>query len=223
MIDSIDNVRNEKRFEYVDKSLKMLKKADNIKFKTFDKYEDVYKWGEQFKEWENKLSSNQRDALKAYIDGNYDDINSFLRGKISNDLYFDYKLMRVLGNKCKYIHEALRGSIIPENVVVYRGATKSIFENKENPRLEDLIGTVIEDKGFVSTSMLPKSCWRTKEKPVIMTIKVPKGIKGAFIGPRLINNFKDEVELLLDKGQSMIVTNADYEGSQLMIDCEIIK
>jgi hypothetical protein len=81
-----------------------------------------------------------------------------------------------------------------------------------------MVGKVVEDKGFMSTSMLKNSSFNGDVK---MKINVPKGTNGAYVGE--ISHYPNEAELLLDKGQKMIITEASEDSiGRLILTCDVL-
>ena len=98
------------------------------------------------KEWSDTLSPSERSAIKDYTGTSYVNINAVLRGLESD---FD------AGNheRASLIHSALSQSSIPQSCTVYRGASLSSLGNYANATDEELIGNIISDDGFMSTSL----------------------------------------------------------------------
>ncbi len=64
-------------------------------------------------------------------------------------------------------------------MTLYRGTSKDMLGSLKNASPEELIGKVIEKKGFMSTRMIPEGQFGGD---LSLIIEAPSGIKGAFIG-----------------------------------------
>ena len=66
---------------------------------------------------------------------------------------------------------------------------------------EEMVGHVIRDAGFMSTTLKPENAFCGS---VQLEIEVPAGAKGAFIGA--ISCYPDEDEVLFDAQQRLVIT-----------------
>jgi NAD+--asparagine ADP-ribosyltransferase len=157
------------------------------------------------------LSVSEREAVTEYTGTNYKNINAVLRGKET----------AYTGQNAEFaenISSALKKANVPEDVVVYRGASKSALGELKDLSKEDMVGKVIEDKGFMSTSMLENSSFNGDVK---MKINVPKETNGAYVGEI---SYYPEAEMLLDKGQKMIITEAAEDSiGRLILTCDVLQ
>ncbi len=169
---------------------------------TYKKFENVIEadkeLSEQYSDWEKSLTKEEREALQAYTGDNYKNINQVLRGKES-----DY-----IGNNEQYaknIESALNKAEVPEDIITYRGTTPSVLGEIIDLSPEDMVGKILHDDAFVSTSVNPLIVeYGYSEKGVTFIIEIPKGTSGAYIAP-VSNVGLGEAELLLNKGQDMII------------------
>jgi hypothetical protein len=94
---------------------------------------------------------------------------------------------------------------------------------KENDG-KDLIGKILRDRAFISTSVL-QNC--AKAHTFTLKIKIPKGTKAIYIEP--ISAHPDERELLIDRGQRFVITNVILKDKEFITDkdnyiiqCELV-
>lgn len=80
------------------------------------------------------------------------------------------------------------------------------------------VGTIIQEKGFMSTSVNPKHSWSGDVK---MVIDVPAGAKGAPIMGMSSNPNEDEY--LFDMGAKMEITDASEAGDMLQVNCRMLE
>lgn len=162
---------------------------------------------ESGKAWSDSLSSNERNAVKDYTGTAYLNINSVLRGKESS---FD------AGNreKAKAIHSALSKSHLPQSCTVYRGASKEALGKYANLPDEALVGKIISDDGFMSTSLNSSDSFGGEVK---LEIDVPAGANGAYVG-HISRAGHYESEVLFDCGQVMQITGVkkDFFGNRVI-------
>ena len=166
-------------------------------FLNFFSKTDAETWAKNaFNSWKNALPADEVNAIWKYTgDECYENINAVLRG-----LEPAYE-----GNNARYVEllsQAINKTNLPENVVLYRGTTKAMLGDLKNLPVEQWVGKNISDKAFMSTSLLSEGAFN---KELNLIIKAPKGSKGAFIGE--MSQYPSEVEVLLNKGQQMIITD----------------
>lgn len=147
-------------------------------------------------DWANKLSDEEYAALYAYTGTAYQNINEVLRGIKSN--FEDCNHERAI-----QIHKALSRSRIPEECIVYRGASLSALGSYRNFSDEKLIGNIIYDNGFMSTSLNSGDAFGGE---VRLELTVPQGAHGAYVG-YLSQSGHYESEVLFDMGQMMRITD----------------
>lgn len=177
-------------------------------FKRFSDVESVKNFLNGYIKWMNTLSADQYLSLLEYTQSAYVNINAVLRGK-SAEFEGDNE------KHCKSLHEALNKSIIDRNIIVYRGMSRAALGPYASLNPKQLVGKVIKDKGFMSTTLLTNAI---PNDDIVLTIKVPNGTSGAPVS--IISSHKSETEVLLNKGQQMVITHVSDDGSK--IECEII-
>lgn len=165
------------------------------------------------------LSKSEIQALNKYSGFKSLYINSYLRGK---------KLMEFSKSKeeiqeiIKNIESAILKVSTPVNLIAYRGASiKKIFGQEiKNP--ERLLGKGIYDKGFMSVSLL-EDVAKKFSTDVVLKIKIPKGTNLAFMGA--ISFFEKEGEILLNKGQKLIITKITQgkKDNKYEFECELLE
>lgn len=151
--------------------------------------DEMHRWGvEHFKEWEQSLSPASKKAISQYQKTS--DVNYYLRtGQTAGNL--SENQTRDLVTK---LDAAIEKSKMPEDVIVYRGVPDEAAVGWK-------VGAVIQDKGYVSTSLSEK---QTKIYAVptlhstaaVMEIRVPKGSSGAYMG---VNKRSPDMEVLLPR------------------------
>ena len=157
-----------------------------------EKYDDlsVIAVGNQ---WAKSLTKEQYYAIHEYTDTAYSNINASLRGK-GNFLPGNLE-------KATEIHMALQDAKIPRSCTVYRGVTSDALGYLQNLTDEEMVGHVIRDGGFMSTTLKRESAFCGS---VQLEIDVPAGARGAFIGS--ISCYPDEDEVLFDAQRCLVIT-----------------
>lgn len=178
----------------------------------FTEKDPAWSWAEKhYDEWTRSLTAEEYEAVFAYSGPNYSNINAVLRGIES-----DY-----VGRNEEYVHfvsQALQKYPVPENIIVHRGTSLAAFGMLKDLPYEKWVGRTIPEQAFMSTSLVMEGSF---PMPVYMEILVPKGTPGAFIG--MISEYKQEVELLLDKGaQFRIHQVVQLENGRIKIIGEIV-
>ena len=158
------------------------------------------------------MTSAERQAIYDYTtDAYYPNINNVLRGIESS--YAPGNAARV-----EQITNALNKATIADDIVVYRGVGRDALGAFKDLPNNQLVGKVLEEKAFMSTSLVPEGCFA---KPITYVIKVPQGTKGAFI-ENLSMYGSQEVELLLNRGQKMVIQQVIEEGSNTKLVMELL-
>ena len=115
-------------------------------------------------------------------------------------------------------------------------ASRIRFAGGEMPSdLEDLVGMVMQEGGFMSTGSRKGKGFSSKD--VIMNIYAPKGTKAAYIEPisafgngagrswdgvEKFSSFSSEHETLFQRGTKMRITKVYKADGKVYIDCEVI-
>jgi hypothetical protein len=155
-------------------------------------------------QWREKLSDDEFYALKDYTreePNYYKNINKKLRGKA---LFFED------GNRerADLIHNALQKAEVPVSCTVYRGGPPEMLGKYRNITDDELVGKVLLDKGFMSTSTIKGSEFGGNVK---LEIYVPAGAKGAYLSSGISAVGQGEHELLFDKGCRMKIVSVSYD------------
>lgn len=151
--------------------------------------------------WTTSLTPNEKDAVTAYTGSWYAGLNKRLRAE--KDLLDDSEAARV-----KALDSAIAKSELKEAIAVRRFSGPELFgksydEDISFSELESLVGATITDKGYTSTTVLPKE--DSSFGDIAMHITVPPGKgRGAYVAP--ISKYKDEQEFLLARGSNFKVT-----------------
>lgn len=163
-----------------------------------------------YNKWAEKLSADDLRLLNTYTDNSYH-YNNLLRGVVTRELTPDESL------KINKLSKILCSVPLNEEIVLFRGTSKTFLGELAGLPPEKLVGKVLSDKGFLSTSILPNEALDFS-KGVFLVIKAPKGTKGAYLGE--YSSIAGEQEFLLDKGQKMLIKKAfqDKKGLTLFAD-----
>ncbi len=156
----------------------------------------------------SKLSPEQSGSIAGYSGSAYGYINDALRKRMPIS-----SLPSGMDKQIIHIHTALKDASLPEDTVVYRGASPSALGKYSKLSDDQLIGKIISDSAFISTSLDYDVASKKFSKGVVFVIEAPKGSKGAYIGD--ISVYHDtEQEVLFDAGQVFKVKKVSYD------DCE---
>lgn len=150
----------------------------------------------EFSNWKNSLSAEQISAFASYTNGGYFGINSYLRGK--KPAYGDHS--DTTKKEAALLKSAFNHALT-KPITVYRGTGTT--DSKVLAEMTT-VGSVFRDKGAFSTSISRKFAtgWAgSKSNPVVYTIRIPKGYKGA-AWVQSISPHKHEKEVLIRPGQN---------------------
>ncbi|GEM_PF-1367225 len=156
----------------------------------------------------NHWTDEEKEALTYYTSHEYSSINGSLRSKDKPSTFIQDKIDK--------ISSAIDRAGIEENIVAWRGTHLSNFTQSEwlkATSIEQWVNRTIDDKAFSSSSLLRGSAFTGQQ--VFMQILVPKGSKGAYINP--ISEFKEEYELLFQKGSIFKIVDTQQQGGKIFI------
>ena len=200
-------------------------KADNVLFDTASKT------------W-LKASEGERNYIYEYT-RHYCDVNEPLQGrKYSNPQSRD-RFEEKVNSITSYIDK----SELKTDMWFTRGDTSlSAIASRIKfaggtmpPKLQDLVGMVMEEGGFMSTGSRKGKGFNSR--PIILNIYAPKGTKAAYVEPfsafgngakrnwdgvKRFSSFSDEQETLFQRGTQMRITKVYQERGKTYIDCEVI-
>lgn len=159
------------------------------------------------KTWTEQLSKAEHAALRDYTDTAYRNINAVLRGVEPSFEAGNYE-------RATLIHNALSRCSIPQTCTVYRGASLRSLGDFADASDSALIGSIISDDGFMSTSLNREDAFGGD---IRYEISVPAGARGAYVG-YLSRTGHYESEVLLDCGQMMQITDVrrDRFGNRII-------
>ena len=179
----------------------------------------------------SNLPLNAREGIISYTASGYSWINSFLRG--NQDHAYD-SLQQYLGRNesgefdedsdllqsymddrihddTKNLDKAFTGSgaVLQEDILTYRGITEDSGILEEV--LEGGVGTIIEDSGFVSTSIDSDVGHKFGAGEIVFKILARKGTRAIFpVAGNL--GVQEEKELILNRGTKMRIISIDKKN-----------
>ena len=198
--------------ETVENTSKSLSKKVSDKFKRFYDEDSVIEWGQKFEDWSFDLLDEEADAITCYTENKYyRNINSVLRGL---EKEFHVGNAEIVEN----ISKALNKCELPEDIIVHRITSKSALGKLKDYPIEKLVNKIIDEKAFMSTSLLEKSTFTGNLK---LIIEAPKGSTAAYIAD--LSRCFTEYEVLFDKGQEMMIKSAtQLDNGQLELVVRIL-
>lgn len=187
--------------------------------KDFSEYDSkqLQEWETDYYEHNNKVNLTEDEivALDNYGEGAYEAINAVER--FGEDLEQYQKVLKAYGaeemEKAKEATEHLSSAInkfdLDEDIVVHRAVRDASYitgSDNSIEALQNMVGEVYTDKGYVSTSLKYQSKFAgMRDDAVHMEITVPKGSNGALIDDYVA---KDEYEFLINRNQQFVVVDA---------------
>lgn len=200
--EGVDTVALEKHFN--DYMAKQVSKTSSSKIVT--KIDDVFdsaSWYDSVKsndtnlmnawtdDWLKLITSEEKSGVVTYTSNAYNNMNSYLRGLRSETSYSD---------EIKACQSALAKASLPEETIVRRGSDYNMldgigFKGIVPEDKSSVIGAIVEDKGFVSTSPASSGGFSGSIEYVI---KVPKGSQAMYVDS--ISKYQGEQEILINCG-----------------------
>jgi hypothetical protein len=190
--------------------------AETSNFSSFRSCKEISDWtSKHFGELEKSLCNEEISILKNYCYKGYMIVNRVLReGTCCND-ESDIKAYKMIDILDEIVHR----SIIPNNITVYRGASRNAFGPFRHLRNDELIGKVISDRAFMSTTLLGYTA-ANFDQGVVFKIDIPAGTHGIFMGN--FSTFDNEHELLLKRNRHMIIKDISEDEDGVNVHCQLI-
>jgi hypothetical protein len=150
-------------------------------------------------------TEDEQVAINGYSGSDFMPINDFLRKRKPGEDRPHHDDRH--GEQIKHLDTVLRRSRMTEDVNVYRGLTGEIAKKvlKAKP------GSVIRDKGYVSTS-LHRSVAADSfsgEEGLVLKLMLPKGNRAYLMNGRGASNFASEHEVLLPRGSRFRIRHVE--------------
>ena len=164
---------------------------------------DLGKMDEWTDDWLDKITQDEREGVRTYTGSAYNNMNKFLRGLTKENKYPEV---------IKNCTEALNKASLPERTIVTRGSSYRTFELLFGDKGEEMIaqieagdyknviGMMISDKGFMSTT--PDFSGGVGGE-IRYVIDVPEGANAMYIAN--ISAVRSELELLIQRDSQFII------------------
>lgn len=181
---------------------------------------------------DNEVIPQEEAALEEYQSGfngsaigGYANINTYLRSGKPKFGQFTDDQKKLVESVSKLVSSAIQKHQVKEPMTVYRGM--KINDEPGMEQYKDLkVGSVIQDKGFTSTSVSKKVADKFSEKlnrkdqPVIMEISLKQGDYALPMDK--YHKHSSEKEILLDKNTKFKVTEVKERSGVKYVKLEII-
>ena len=156
-------------------------------------------------DWLATLTGTQKNAVVSYTGSAYEAMNDYLR---ANGAYDASDRTKQLIKQCQ---AALKKASLPEEVIVRRGSgynmLKELGIDISEANKDKLIGGIVQDLGFLSTSPDPSGGFSSGIEYVI---KIPEGSQAMYVAP--ISQFHSERELLVNCGGKFMVDDVEFDS-----------
>ena len=156
-------------------------------------------------DWLATLTGTQRSAVVSYTGSAYEAMNDYLR---ANGAYDASDRTKQLIKQCQ---AALKKASLPEEVIVRRGSgynmLKELGIDVSEANKDKLVGGIVQDLGFLSTSPDPSGGFSSGIEYVI---KIPEGSQAMYVAP--ISQFHSERELLVNCGGKFKVDDVEFDS-----------
>lgn len=205
-------VKGKVKEKVVDKVSTLSSKEINKYFKDalasqVDKFDDgIYElWTNK---WLENISEEEKEAVTKYTSEYYETMNKYLR---TGTLRASSRTIEHAKKVIESCSNALNKAMLPEDTIVRRGSDYNMLSelgidfSKQNK--ENVIGAIVTDKGFTSTSPYPSGGF---SMDIEYLIKVPKNSHAMYVAP--ISEYENEKELLINKGAMYRVDEIEYDS-----------
>ncbi|ARB07109.1 ADP-ribosyltransferase subunit [Clostridioides phage phiSemix9P1] len=192
-------------------------------------------WGmNAYSELGKSLSDTDKATLNDYMSRGYQSINPYLiaNGPVNNP-------NPELDAKIEILDNIMKRYPLPTNLTVYRrvgvaefgmtiGSPESDFSKTENVEAfkDKWSGKIQKYENFISTSISSKNELMFTSRLIIIRLKLPKGVEGAYVSGLTGGGFPSEYEFILNKGSKYRIDNVSTlkEGTRtkIIIDGTVI-
>lgn len=149
------------------------------------------------------LTDEQKRAFDRYTGNGYANMNEYLRG-----LSVPYKRTE---EACRVLKEALEHASLPETTIVRRGTSYNLLESlgvdDVASNKDKVVGAVVRDEGFLSTSPYRSGGFNDE---ITYVIEVPKGSQATYVGMHSANPSEDE--LLINCGGNYMIRDVEFRS-----------
>lgn len=153
-------------------------------------------------DWLRAISSAERNGVEVYTGSAYVDMNEYLRGQRTTTRY---------ANEIKQATAALKKASLPEEVIVRRGSDYNMLRELgvdiSEANKDKLIGAIVTDKGFMSTSPASGGGF---SGDIEYVVKVSKGSQAMYVDT--ISRHRGEEELLINRGGKYIIEDVEFDS-----------
>lgn len=188
---------------------------------TFDEWQQSYqvdKIGKDFSKQLEKLTPEEKKVITGYTGFGAERINGAIMGK--------RKMTESIKKEIHLLDCALAKGVVPENITVIRKTIPefmNLFPKGEKitpEKMKAKVGKMTFNVIFTSTAMKE---FEHGGRNAIITLKVPKGYKGAlYIRDVAVNKYKKQYEVLFHRGMRYIIKTIDYNNGIYYISAEVI-
>lgn len=155
-------------------------------------------------DWLQKITEEEERGVRIYTGSTYQSMNAYLRG---------VKTAEDVGERIvKYVDwcaSALEKASTPRDMIVRRGDNYNMLKDLgidfSKGNLENIKGSMVESKAFLSTSPDPRGGF---DKNIEYVVKVPKGSQGMYVDS--ISQHEGEKEFLLNRGGRFVIEDVEY-------------
>ena len=151
-------------------------------------------------DWLRVISSAERNGVEVYTGSAYIDMNMYLRGQRSSTSYV---------KEIKQATAALKKASLPEEVIVRRGSDYNMLRELgvdiSEANKDKLIGAIVTDKGFMSTSPASGGGF---SGDIEYVVKVPKRSQAMYVDT--ISRHCGEEELLINRGGKYVIEDVEF-------------
>lgn len=152
-------------------------------------------------DWLEVITKEEKNGVVKYTSNAYRDMNNYLRGFKDSTRYKD---------ELDACQSALSKASLPRDVIVRRGSGYNMLDELgvgtvTSDNKHKVIGAVVEDKAFVSTSPAPHGGF---SGDIEYVIKLPKGSQAMYVDS--ISYYQGEEEMLINCGGKFIVEDVEF-------------
>lgn len=172
---------------------------------------DLKKMNKWCAEWELTVTPDELESVIKYTGSSFKQMNNILRfGR-----EYDVEMQERMINRINNCEAALAKAKLPEQVIARRGSDYNVLrdlgfgQQMTEDEVKSVIGGLIEEKGFLSTSPSPEGGFTWYDYEYI--IKVPEGSQAMYVDSISMN--RGEEELLINKDGRYQITDVRLDDN----------
>lgn len=178
----------------------------------YEQFNEALKWADDNMVADTEYSVRESKSIRKYTTEHYAVLNGGLR-------YTDRQLSDTDWLYINAIDSAMERSTIKQPITLHRVTGSDAFGGITD--LTKLAGRQFDDKGFLSTAIVPDTFMGNNGSDVIMRINVPAGSNALWVDP--MSDAMGEMEVLLPRNSRFDIKTVEEVNGTWLMEMDLIK